>query len=346
MTISINIYQPPSISAKLPATEIAKAIDNNASKDENKGVLLLTDLPKAPISEIQAAFDSLATRPDLTSRLNKAYPKNLVHKDSFSFGKGGPKVDMKRVLDLSPERLEAIHANDPDLVVLQEGALAESLVYWENLRMDVAPKIVRAVAEAVGSEDVVKDAAVNYRMVDYYERNQENMDSMVAPRCGEHRDFGTFTLIFPSHKGFQVNIDGEWMDLPPIQEGSAILLFGWCTQIRSNGRIPAVLHRVSDVEGVSRRTSAVLFCAPKLEDTPLEPVIREKEGEERVYLSGIKAGQLRGKMARKWQKREGTLSHESAILEEREILATNMFTQDDVVQRFRTCTIHASAVAK
>ena len=84
-------------------------------------------------------------------------------------------------------------------------------------------------------------------------------------------------------------------------------------------------------------TSAVLFCAPKLEDTPIEPVVREKEGEERVYLSGIKAGQLRGKMARKWQKREGTLTREGAILEEQEILATNMFTQDDVVQRLKTC---------
>ena len=80
---------------------------------------------------------------------------------------------------------------------------------------------------------------------------------------------------------------------------------------------------------VPRRTSAVLFCAPKLSDTPLEPVVRE--GEARVYISGIKAGQLRGMMARKWQKREGTLSEEGKILEEAEILATKMVTQDDVV---------------
>jgi hypothetical protein len=36
------------------------------------------------------------------------------------------------------------------------------------------------------------DAAFNYRMLDYYEREKYD---------GEHRDFGSFTLIFPSHAG-------------------------------------------------------------------------------------------------------------------------------------------------
>lgn len=338
MTTSTNIFEPRIISANLSASDLAKAIGGNGL-EANEGVLLLTDLPKAPISEIQTAFDGLATRPDLSARLNMAYSKNLVYKDSFAIGKGGPNVDMKRVLDLSPERLEAIRANDPDLAVLEQGSLAASLAYWEHLRTEFAPKIVRAVADAVGSEDVVNDAAFNYRMVDYYERNQDS-DSIDAPRCGEHRDFGSFTLIFPNHPGFQVSIDGEWMDLPCIEEGTAILLFGWCTQIRSNGRIPALLHRVIDADNVPRRTSAVLFCAPKLEDTPLEPEIRV--GEERVYVSGIKAGQLRGKMARKWQKREGTLSREGMILEEKEILATDMLTQDDVVKTMRADVIAAA----
>lgn len=300
----------------------------------------MTDLPKAPIAEIREALTNLSNRPDLSERLNKAYPKNLVHKDSFGVGKGGPNVDMKRVLDLSPERLEAIRTNDPELAVLEEGSLGASLAYWENLRTTVAPKIVRALADAIGSEDVALDASFNYRMVDYYERNQNDTDAVMAPRCGEHRDFGSFTLVFPSHAGFQVSVDGEWEDLPPVEEGTAILLFGWCTQIRSNGRIPACLHRVVDADRVSQRTSAVLFCAPKKEETPLEPSVRE--GEERVYVSGIRAGQLRGRMRRKWQKREGTLSREGMVLEEREILATNLWTQGDVVQTMRTGAIAAS----
>uniref|UniRef100_A0A7S2XZJ5 Isopenicillin N synthase-like Fe(2+) 2OG dioxygenase domain-containing protein n=1 Tax=Fibrocapsa japonica TaxID=94617 RepID=A0A7S2XZJ5_9STRA len=319
------MFYPRRISASLSAAELAQAIND----PQGKGVLLLTDLPKAPIPEIQSALDGLSRSPDITARLNNAYKKNLVYKDSFAAGKGGPKVDMKRVLDLSPERLEQIKKNDPNLAVIQEGSLAETLSYWENVRTSIAPKIVRAVADAVGTEDIVSDSAFNYRMVDYYERLADS-DSAIAPRCGEHRDFGTFTLIFPSRSGFQVNVDGEWRDIPALEEGTAILLFGWCTQIRSNGRIPAALHRVSDVEGVPRRTSAVLFCAPKHADTALEPVVRA--GEERVYVSGAKAGDLRGQMARKWQMREGTLSEEGRILEEKEILATNMLTQDDVVK--------------
>lgn len=126
---------------------------------------------------------------DITERLNKAYTKNLVYKDAFADGKGGPTVDMKRVLDLSPERLEEIHRNDPELSI-HEGALGKTLTYWENLRTDICPKIVSAVADAIGSPDVKADAAFNYRMVDYYERQTNSS----PPRCGEHRDFGSFTL--------------------------------------------------------------------------------------------------------------------------------------------------------
>jgi hypothetical protein len=176
---------------------------------------------------------------------------------------------------------------------------------------------------------------MNFRMVDYYARPK----SAVPPRCGEHRDFGSYTLIFADEPGLQFFVDGEWHDVGPIPAGSALLLFGWCTQIRSNGRIPAALHRVVDggqaVDGedgvIPRRSSLVLFVAPKDAGTPLEPVVFE--GEERKYISGIKVGMLRGNMARKWRYREGTLSKEDKILEEEEILHKNLKTQDDVVQR-------------
>ena len=97
------------------------------------------------------------------------------------------------------------------------------------------------------------------------------------------------------------------------------------------------LHRVEhhdqqeDTSHV-RCLSAVLFCAPKMVDTSLEPVVRP--GEVRKYISGVKVGQLRGQMARKWQKREGTLTKEAYILEEAEIMATpHLQTQDDVIER-------------
>lgn len=311
----------PTVSIDAPIDELAERI--NASN----GILLLEDLPKAPFSSIRGLLHHSAKH---AVRLNKAYPKNLVYKDSFASGNGGPTVDRKRVLDLSPERLAVIEQVEPLLVCRDnDGSLKESLDFWESLQDVSTQKVLPALAKAIGSDDVLKDAAFNYRMVDYY---QHDDDSIAAPRCGEHRDFGSFTLILSTHPGLQVQINkDEWQDVPSIPEGCAIVLFGWCTQIRSNNRIPALLHKVDDDMHAQARTSAVLFCAPKKVETPLEPVVRP--GEVQEYIGGIKVGQLRGKMARKWRYREGTLSDHDRILEEEEVRMTNMTTQDHVVEQ-------------
>lgn len=317
----------PTISAF--SKDLPKAI--LSAKD---GVLALSDLPAAPFEELRSTFDFLSSPAgkETSERLNRAYTKNLVYKDSFASGNGGATVDMKRVLDLSPERLDTIEAVDPNILVARE-SFAGTLQFWERLSSTIVPNVLSAVAEASGSDDILRDAASNYRMVDYYARPA----SSEPPRCGEHRDFGTFTLVFATEPGFEVYANGNWCSIDPLPAGSALLLFGWCTQIRSNGRIPAALHRVSDSSPpdsgplVPRRTSAVLFVAPKMAETALEPVVQE--GEQRKYISGIQVGMLRGSMARKWRHREGTLNAEDKILEEEEILATRMKTQDDVVAR-------------
>ena len=129
-------------------------------------------------------------------------------------------------------------------------------------------------------------------MVDYPERptiaNRNANDH--GPRCGAHRDFGTLTLIFPNGtSGLEVLLeDGKtWRPLE-VSLGSAVLLFGWCANIRSNDRIPAALHRVEDVRGqeeaimgvVPRRMSAILFVAPA-SDTVLKPTMMK---EVRMYV--------------------------------------------------------------
>lgn len=121
--LNMKIYNPNKISANVSSGEIAKAIN------DGNGLVLLTDLPEAPFVEIQAALDGLNTRPDLVTRLNDAYKSNLVYKDSFASGNGGSCVDMKRVLDLSPERLREISRNDPDLDLLKTGSLKDVLAY-------------------------------------------------------------------------------------------------------------------------------------------------------------------------------------------------------------------------
>jgi len=207
-----------------------------------------------------------------------------------------------------------------------------------------ATKLLQALAIASGSKGVLVDAEYNFRMVDYYARPTE----APAPRCGEHRDFGSFTLIFADRPGLQVFLDGEWKSVAPLSPGTAILLFGWVTQIRSNDRISAAPHRVVNdaTDGattVPRRTAAVLFCAPKMATTPLEPVLLH-ENETRNYIAGLKVGQLRGNMRRKWNKREGMLSQGDRELELAEIMVQKLVTQDDVVRMMATTSSRACSV--
>ncbi|KAJ3183726.1 hypothetical protein HDU85_002155 [Gaertneriomyces sp. JEL0708] len=301
---------------------------------QSPGVLRITGLPTVPFKDLQALFDVLNEVPELGQRANQAYTKNQVYKDSFGQGNGGPNVDHKRLLDLSPERLEAILLHDPELAILLIRDHALILQFWESLANEAAAKVVDALALAIGTDSIKEDCHFNYRMVDYQSRTLHS----APPRCGLHRDFGLFTLIFSREPGLELfdESSSEWMPVPASKEDEAILMFGWCTQIRSNRRIPAILHRVTDTgrentefHAVQRRLSAVFFCAPKHVDTLLDPVVLP--GEPQRYLGGIKVGDLRGKMARKWRHREGTLNESDKIEEEKQIL-TGLVSQDDVVR--------------
>lgn len=327
-------FVPEMVSFNSSIDEISSTIQSTGST----GILTVKDLPcDAPLESIGKIFDVLRNSAGIGEMLNAAYTRNLVYKDSFASGSGRPTVDMKRVLDLSPERMAVIAAGaDEKLTDLlaHDGIAAPfdtTLSFWQTCTSVLAPKMLQALAKASGSEGVLDDVYFNYRMVDYYERPVNT----ASPRCGEHRDFGTMTIIFSDQPGLEVQVDGEWRPLKPASQGAAHVVFGWCTEIRSNGRVSACLHRVSDssMDGgdvIPRRLAAVLFVAPKHGSTRLDPVILP--GEVAKYHS-IGAGELRGNMARKWKRREGTVTVEEMKLEEEEVRNTGMLTQDHVVQR-------------
>lgn len=343
---------PTTMKLHLPTISLNQSVQDIASliQQAPEGALWIQDLPPVPFDKMGTILTHLASDPgrQLGHRLNQAYPKNLVYKDAYAQGKGGPTVDRKRVLDLSPERLAAIQEADPEVLAAarQTTELPQVLDFW-NKTSGSTDKLLEALATAIGSRDVLDDVAFNFRMVDYYSHDADR--EVETPRCGEHRDFGSFTLIHTTTPGLEIRTaEGEWREVvgnSSPTEGAALMLFGWCTQIRSNGRIPAALHRVVDDRGddddnrgqrvpvVPRRLSAILFCAPKRPETSLEPVLQGPT-DVRKYIGGIRVGQLRGKMARKWRHREGTADEADRIYEEDEIRVTNMKTQDDVVQQF------------
>lgn len=104
------------------------------------------------------------------------------------------------MIDLSPQRLAAIAEVDASLVS-KLAHLQPALDFFNDARSRVATRALSVLADATGI-DMSKDILINYRMVDYYPRKIGE----VPPRCGEHRDFGTLTLIFEDRPGLQVVI--------------------------------------------------------------------------------------------------------------------------------------------
>ena len=95
--------------------------------------------------------------------------------------------------------------------------------------------------------------------MDYPERQALHAEDE-GPRCGAHRDFGTFTIINTDASGLQVQLEAEkeWRGVE-VEEGSAILVMGWCAAIRANDRIPACLHRVEVSNSITLSSKTFIF---------------------------------------------------------------------------------------
>ena len=170
MTLSL-----PSISINAPLEEIADCM-------EHSSVLVITDLPKAPFESI---LNLLQDSPNVTTRLNKAFPKTTIYKDTCSNSNASPTcgTDRKRSLDISPERLQIIDKAYPEVV--QSEALQEPLAFYDKYHEAVEDKLIPALCKVIGSNDVKNDIAYSFRMLDYYPSIDENQ--AIAPRLAEHR---------------------------------------------------------------------------------------------------------------------------------------------------------------
>jgi len=278
------VLDVPSISYKDSLSVLSKAI-----RDTHHGVFILEDLPTAPFDEIQTAFDHL-----LDSETGKYLQKTgaMVTKSSRAF------------INITPENLDvAIATNDSSEA--STAALTHTQSFFQNCMGDVTAKLLVALADAVGCPDTGFDEQCSLRMLDYYAREASTEPSgEPSSRHGEHRDFGTLTINFTNGPGLQAFVDGVWHDIPGTPAHSAALFFGWVTQIRSNGRVPAVLHRVVDADPVDgrvrRRNTATLFVAPTDVNTHVEPALQP--AERLRYMSGLRIGQLIPKFAATYPK--------------------------------------------
>lgn len=261
--------------------------------------------------------------------MNAAYAKNYIFKDAHaSTGVSvRPHVRKKRTIDLSPSRLEVLKRVDVG-VCDELGTDFESAVgFFESVKSTGLPRVLAATADAWKVKSLRDGDVFNYRMVHYYgsgneeerEEDEENgilngsrkSNNTEKPgRCGEHRDFGSATLVFQDGiQGLQVTVDNEWRNVQPVTGNVALLQFGWCAMFRSNGGLPAVLHcvveppRNSEINIVPDRMAVIFFVAPVTE-TALDPVVLP--GEKTVFRKTT-VDDLKTFDGRNWMYREGTI---------------------------------------
>ncbi|KAL4458113.1 hypothetical protein ABPG75_012978 [Micractinium tetrahymenae] len=316
-------WAPPAIdaSALLAAPDGASRLAA-AIRTAPDGVLLLRNALEAPFDSIASLFGSVTA--ERAARANAAYQagtSRLVWKDAHGEGRGGPNVDFKRVIDLSPHRMESLKSADPALAAELGEPLQAALGFFSAARDAYGPLLVAALREATGFGFDEEEARYAFRLVDYGERKlQAGAGASVAPRCGAHRDFGPATLVWPGGEGLGVKVAGAWQRLPRLPAGTAVLLFGICTAWRSNDRIPAAEHRVADdpallggAAGVTpRRLSAVLFVGLR-DSAMLAPALLAPDEKPRYCETTV--GSVQPTVRRKWSWREGSVTAEEAAAE-------------------------------
>ena len=129
------------------------------------GAFEVTDFDEinAPFEAIKELFKKMAEDPQLAPRANAAYTNNLVFKDAYGAGNGGATVDEKKVIDLSPSRLDTIVQVDADLASEFGKPLQVSLEFFDQVRSEVAPRLLSALSKVIGDSGLASDGMVNYR---------------------------------------------------------------------------------------------------------------------------------------------------------------------------------------
>ena len=276
------------------------------------GVAFINSLPiRPPIAAIQRLFVRLYADPSLASRLNATYPKRGVFKASCLNPASSPKIDQKTTIDLSAKRLQELRKLDPDLVEALGQDFTNVLEFYTAIETDVLPILTQATSRISGAnlEPLHNEMNNNLRLIDYFPCADAS-----GPRCGEHRDYGTYTIVFQDGAvgGLEFEIGGKWIKVPASAE--AVVSWGWCGAILSNDTIKAAKHRVmKTLPLLQRRTTAVVFVAPNM-DVPLMPVgdlERKHAGWRQDILEGkMSVAAFKEVISKKWRLREGNESGE------------------------------------
>ncbi|KAH7313722.1 hypothetical protein B0I35DRAFT_435727 [Stachybotrys elegans] len=263
---------------------------------------------KAPFDAIRRLFDYLRGNPEVATQLNEVYPSRGIVKTAAT---KNAQADQKFTIDLSVKRNSQI---PQDLhATLARAGFDEVMNFFDKADKAFVAPILSILSEQAGVDlqPTHRDGNINYRLCDY---NPITADPLSDNGCGEHTDYGTFSIIFqdgtPGLEMEDSSQPGSWVQVPG---DATVVLSGWCAVILSGGHIRATRHRVRRIANV-RRLSAVIFVAPDL-DTKLKPLsgVKAVRPFTQVIMNGVlTVGEFKKVMGKKWRRREGNEDSDGA----------------------------------
>ncbi|GAT72846.1 isopenicillin N synthase [Microbacterium sp. HM58-2] len=182
-------------------------------------------------------------------------------------------VDWREQIDIGPERapVEGGPAFNrligPNLWPAAQPELQEIVAEWHATLSDVARRLLRAWALALGAEESYFDEhfgepSTLIKIVRYPGTSAPEPQQGV----GAHKDSGVLTLLWvePGKGGLQVERDGSWVDAPPVP-GAFVVNIGELLEYATGGYLKATNHRVVSPKAPDERISIPFFFNPALD---------------------------------------------------------------------------------
>ena len=186
------------------------------------------------------------------------------------------RTDWREQIDVGAERASCDDPTAPTYMRLEgpnlwppaQPDLRPVLLDWERRCSDVAMRLMRAWAIALGSPAGVFDDMFGDRpstlikLVRYPGREERGQG------VGAHKDPGILTLLMiePGKGGLQIEHGGTWIEAPAVP-GAFVVNIGELMEYATDGYLKATVHRVASPAPEQVRMSIPFFFNPALDST-------------------------------------------------------------------------------